>query len=193
MAELDFSKIFASNSPLTPYTWSDGDYLTGWNVVGQTAPARTQFDALQNLTDLKLKYLNDVKAPINSPTFTGTPKAPTPAKNDRSTRIATTAFVQQWIDDLSDRVITAWSVSQGAFYVKFNNDIVIQAGYTGGLRRNSWNTVRFAVNFTDENSYVVMATNALSDPTPLSVENISGGTFAIKGVEYFQYLAFGHV
>lgn len=33
-------------------------------------------------------------APINSPAFTGTPTAPTPALGDNSTKIATTAFVQ---------------------------------------------------------------------------------------------------
>ena len=34
-------------------------------------------------------------APIASPTFTGSPKAPTPATGDSSTQLATTAFVQQ--------------------------------------------------------------------------------------------------
>ena len=33
-------------------------------------------------------------APINSPTFTGIPQAPTPAGNDNTAKIATTAFVQ---------------------------------------------------------------------------------------------------
>ena len=33
-------------------------------------------------------------APINSPTFTGTPTAPTPTSGDNSTKVATTAFVQ---------------------------------------------------------------------------------------------------
>lgn len=33
-------------------------------------------------------------APVNSPTFTGDPKAPTPAPGDNDTSIATTAFVQ---------------------------------------------------------------------------------------------------
>lgn len=33
-------------------------------------------------------------APVNSPTFTGSPAAPTPASNSNSTRIATTSFVQ---------------------------------------------------------------------------------------------------
>lgn len=35
-----------------------------------------------------------LKAPIASPTFTGTPKAPTPTAGDDSTKIATTAFVK---------------------------------------------------------------------------------------------------
>jgi hypothetical protein len=34
-------------------------------------------------------------APIASPTFTGSPKGPTPATGDSSTQLATTAFVQQ--------------------------------------------------------------------------------------------------
>src|SRR5262245_15115095 len=33
-------------------------------------------------------------APINSPTFTGDPKAPTPATGDNDTSVATTAFVK---------------------------------------------------------------------------------------------------
>lgn len=35
-----------------------------------------------------------LKAPLTSPTFTGTPAAPTPAAGDNGTKIATTAFVQ---------------------------------------------------------------------------------------------------
>ena len=42
-------------------------------------------------------------APINSPTFTGTPQAPTPANSDNSMRIATTAFVLSRIIDILSR------------------------------------------------------------------------------------------
>ena len=35
-----------------------------------------------------------LKAPLASPTFTGTPAAPTPATSDNTTKVATTAFVQ---------------------------------------------------------------------------------------------------
>ena len=37
--------------------------------------------------------LQSGKAPLASPTFTGTPRAPTPAPEDDSTKIATTEFV----------------------------------------------------------------------------------------------------
>lgn len=37
------------------------------------------------------------KANVDSPTFTGTPKAPTPSTSDNSTRLATTAYVRKYI------------------------------------------------------------------------------------------------
>mgnify|MGYP000160874706 CR=1 FL=1 len=40
------------------------------------------------------------KAPLNSPTFIGTPTAPTPLEGDNSTKLATTAFVFTAIEDL---------------------------------------------------------------------------------------------
>ena len=44
------------------------------------------------LTDIAVNLTT--YAPLNSPAFTGTPTAPTPAINDNSTEIATTAYVQ---------------------------------------------------------------------------------------------------
>lgn len=42
-----------------------------------------------------------LKANLESPTFTGTPKAPTPASSDNSTNIATTAYVQTVLSGFS--------------------------------------------------------------------------------------------
>jgi len=44
----------------------------------------------------------DTKAPIASPTFTGTPSAPTPSTGDSSTKIATTAHVHAVVDGIVD-------------------------------------------------------------------------------------------
>ena len=53
----DFSKVWASNSQLPEYTFSDADYLTGWDFVGSAPPTKNEFDAWFKLVDEKLNYL----------------------------------------------------------------------------------------------------------------------------------------
>ena len=53
----DFSKIWASNSPLPEYTFSDADYVTGWDFVGSAPPTKNEFDAWFRLVDTKLNWL----------------------------------------------------------------------------------------------------------------------------------------
>lgn len=53
----DFSKIWASNSPLPAYTFSDADYLTGWDFVGSAPPTKNEFDAWFKMVDTKLNWL----------------------------------------------------------------------------------------------------------------------------------------
>lgn len=55
----DFSKIWASSSPLPEYTFSDADYLEGWDFVGSAPPTKNEFDAWFRLVDTKLKWLYD--------------------------------------------------------------------------------------------------------------------------------------
>ena len=47
------------------------------------------------------------KAPLASPTFTGTPKAPTAVAGTKTTQVATTAFVQAEISAFSSEILTA--------------------------------------------------------------------------------------
>ena len=67
----DFEKIWASNSPLTPYTFSDANYEQGWNFVGSTPPARQMWDSYMKLSDDKQKYLLDNTLPLTGGTLTG--------------------------------------------------------------------------------------------------------------------------
>lgn len=57
MATPDFSKIWASESPLTPYTFSDDDYLDGWEFIGEIPPDRRMFDTWQKQADTKMQWL----------------------------------------------------------------------------------------------------------------------------------------
>lgn len=81
----------------------------GSDVTGLTAGRALISDSSGNLaasavTATELGYLDGVtsavqtqlnaKAPTASPTFTGTPKAPTPSSSTNNTQVATTAFVQ---------------------------------------------------------------------------------------------------
>lgn len=68
-----------------------------------------------------------LKAPLASPALTGTPTAPTQATLNDSTRIATTAFVQQERDP---RIQTAGS---NTVTPTFDNDLVIRTGATAGI------------------------------------------------------------
>lgn len=67
---------------------------------------------LSNQTDLQ-NALN-LLAPIASPSFTGTPLAPTPVFGDNSTKIATTAFVQANAATLSSPAFTGTPTSTTA-------------------------------------------------------------------------------
>ena len=67
----DFTKIWASTSPLTPYSFSESNYKEGWNFIGGTPPSRQMWDSIQNQNDEKLKYIVDNFLPLDGGTMTG--------------------------------------------------------------------------------------------------------------------------
>ena len=65
----DFSKIWASNADTPEYTFSEADYLKGWDFVGNLPPTRAQWNAMQKSTDEKMKYVFDnFGAPLSAST-----------------------------------------------------------------------------------------------------------------------------
>ena len=68
----DFSKVWASTSPLTPYEFSDSNYKQGWNFVGSTPPARQMWDFLQKQNDEKTQWLYSNKLSLSGGTMSGT-------------------------------------------------------------------------------------------------------------------------
>lgn len=67
---------------------------TGVVELATAAETATGTDNTRAVHPAGLKPLLDAKAPLASPTFTGTPAAPTPTAGDNSTKLSTTAFVQ---------------------------------------------------------------------------------------------------
>ena len=80
-----------------------------------------------------------------SPAFSGTPTSPTPATSDNSTKIATTEFVRNLINQFkTDGTlggIIGGSLTQNG-WVKFSNGLILQ---WGKLTKTSWDT--FSGNF----------------------------------------------
>ena len=90
------------------------------------------------------------KAPIDSPALTGTPTAPTPSALDSSTKIATTAFVQnlagaQEIGDLSDVDIGTLQDGQVLAYSSSAQKFINQ-NQSGGVGSGTGGTVDFIVD-----------------------------------------------
>ena len=67
----DFDKIWASSSPLTPYSFSDSNYEEGWNFVGSTPPARQMWDGYMKWSDEKQQYIVQNFLPLSGGTMTG--------------------------------------------------------------------------------------------------------------------------
>lgn len=53
----DFSKVWASTSPLTPYEFGESNYKEGWNFIGGTPPSRQMWDSIQKSNDEKAGWL----------------------------------------------------------------------------------------------------------------------------------------
>jgi len=86
--------------------------------------SNTEFGYLNGVTSniqTQLTSLDTLKAPLASPTFTGTVSAPTPTTGDNSTKVATTAFVtnavavENELAEMNDVTIT--SVADADFLV----------------------------------------------------------------------------
>lgn len=93
----DFEKIWASSSPLTPYSFSDSQYKEGWNFIGGTPPSRQMWDFLQKQNDEKSQYLLnnfDNYLPLSGGTLTGDVLGVTPPNGDNSKKLANTEFIQ---------------------------------------------------------------------------------------------------
>lgn len=89
---------------------------------------------LTNLeVDGNFKSINDdltLKAPLNSPTLTGTPTAPTADPYTSTTQIATTKFVV-------DQITLAGTTSGAAAGAFFENNIVLAESYTITAGKNA--------------------------------------------------------
>lgn len=89
----------------------------------------------------------NLKANIASPTFTGSPKAPTAAKGTNNTQIATTAFVMAAVNAISSQgKIVSYSLAQNG-YIKWDIGFILQWGHKNSEGQST--TITFPIAFSD--------------------------------------------
>jgi hypothetical protein len=95
--------------------------LNARDTANKARANHTGTQAISTVTNLQSTL--DAKAPINSPTFTGTPAGPTPSLTTNTTQFATTEFVQSKMAERYTRAATTVSAlnidcSLGNYYTK---------------------------------------------------------------------------
>lgn len=99
-----------SDAPAVMSSWlnitQDGGVLSVNGKVGTVTVDLADFPDIQEALNAKafVTALNDY-APLNSPNFTGTPKAPTQTEGDNTDRVATTAFVNTALSKSSGAIV----------------------------------------------------------------------------------------
>jgi len=111
-------------------------------------------------------------APINSPTFTGTPTAPTPTINDNTTKLATTAYVQNNLANyapLYNPALTGTPTAPTATAGTNSTQIATTAfALSAGIGWNqTWKSVigsrTYGVTYTNNTSKPILVCIALDD------------------------------
>ena len=128
----------------------------------------------------------------DSPAFRGSPTAPTQATSDNSTKIATTAFIQNLLN--SKGVIVASNLGENG-YVKFSNGLIIQYGKTSISQDTT--SIKFPIAFPSScftvvsggNSTIVRDVKTLST-TKFTIE-LNSDFFKINGTLPFFWIAIG--
>lgn len=191
------SPAFTGN-PTAP-TQSAGNNSTR---LATTAFVQAALDTI-DLSNYALKTDLNAKAPLASPTFTGTPKSTTPASSDNSTRIATTAFVKALVGAANNGGIVSANLAQNG-YVKFANGFTLQWGYLAAETNSGGNktiilpislsSTNYAIaTMSRSNTYENYFSATLQYQAPNSfVVNVPPGPAHITGYTGYLWILAGH-
>ena len=197
MPDVSTANLFAvtDGSALVGKTAAQAKVILALENVTNTADADKPISTLaQAALDLKADAATttsalNLKAPLASPALTGTPTAPTPATTDISTRLATTAYVQNNLN------LFAGST---AGYQKFPNGIVIQWGAdTTHATAGTPKSTQFTLAFTSMLSLVATQFSNAAPSTNLfrAYNHQATGFQTVAGVSSldFKYIAIGFI
>ena len=171
---------------------SNAEILTVGNISEILNSFCTKFKQIQGTgtyaenSPTSIKSLNDNKAPKASPAFSGTPTSPTPATSDNSTKIATTEFVRNLINQFKNDGtlggIVGGSLTQNG-WVKFSNGLILQWGTVKGVANGK--QYNFPISFI--NNILGAATNKNWRGGYGSADGNSAGIELINKTSFYAY------
>lgn len=147
---------------------------------GDIQEVDSSFDAYSEnpVQNKVVKTALDAKAPIASPTFTGTPKAPTAAAGTNNTQIATTAFVQR--EAIVKNIWTGKCTTTRSAQVK---TVTLDNPKGFGLR----NDVLVVVSFSSGNDVANPKLN-VNNTGEVDVKYNTGGVlYPLSSLPYYQW------
>ena len=158
------------------------------NITGAVNPTHTELNFVDGVTSA-IQTQIDSKAPIASPTFTGTPAAPTATLGTNSTQLASTAFVAAAIANVNAQTATVVAVVSGtsqaavagSHYILTN---VAATTVTLPATPSSGDTVW--VTWKNNRADNVVARNGQTiggDPSNLTLDGRGRGTVALRLVD----------
>ena len=204
--QINGTSIFASpaltgvpTAPTAPVNTNTTQIATTEFVLGQgfisSPPVLTVFGRTTNVVaqtgDYTVAQVTGA-APLASPTFTGTPAAPTPATGDNSTTIATTAFVKaQAYATLASPALTGTPTAPTPLTADNSTKIATTAyvqaqGYNTGTVVNSFKGRTGVVTPATADYTAAQVTNAF-DKSSTSLQSGAGGyvsTHTSNGIGY---------
>lgn len=132
--------------------------------------------ATKATNDSSNRNIVNTYAPKASPALTGSPTAPTQGTSDNSTKIATTAFVRNLINQFKNDGtlggIVGGSLTQNG-WVKFSNGLILQWGYYAQAN----NTYNFPITFPNKCFNVILQYTDSANEICLAVISLSDKQF----------------
>ena len=187
-----FRDLCTSGTPIkVAINHRNGNIKTLGSVTASGGFKGNADSATKATNDSSNRNIVNTYAPKASPAFSGTPTSPTPATSDNSTKIATTAFVRNLINQFkTDGTlggIVGGSLSQNG-WVKFSNGLILQWGYGEG-------SFTFPISFT-EACYSVSLTRSTGNHEHsliLTSKNLTNITWKSKGTNQSNGETSGYV
>lgn len=140
--------------------------------------------SIANQTDLQNAL--DLKAPMESPGLTGTPTAPTAASGTNTSQIATTAFVQGEISNLSEMAFIDDANSDGKVYGRKDGDWYdLDGRYYTETEMDSSLDEKADTAALGEMAYLDYDPNIVAEYNPAAVYNV--GDYCIRNNTLYRF------